>query len=515
MRIEVRLFWHDYRYFPYERVFARREAERALGCATSEFSDGLRARVGRVPWSRLQRLTYFKAIETSRRRLVPTQTLLEAGARRSVAGANGTTRIGRQSTRYSAHGLHEYRGKFNPQVVRAIGNILGIRPGQWVLDPFCGSGTTLLEAAHLGWNAVGLDMNPLGVAIANAKLGALRMGPIELRETADRLAKRLEGLLFPPTRKQLPNSEYLQRWFDPEVLQHLAQIVAAIEASPPRLRGLLRIALSDICREISHQDPGDLRIRRRTDGVDADSVIPTFVRSLRTKVEAIARARDVLDRIEGTQRAIIGDSRRRAGGLSRAISRCPERMFDAVITSPPYATALPYIDTQRLSLCLLGLVDSRGLRELEAEVIGTREISNKRRTQLEAEILQQSNALPSAVQRFCVHLLQSINIETDGFRRLNVPALVYQYMRDMSSVLREVWRSIKPGAPFAMVVGPNRTALGGADIQIETPRLVAEIAAHCRWIVEETVPLDAYQRFDIHARNSIRVESLLILRRSN
>ena len=62
------------------------------------------------------------------------------------------------------------------------------------------------------------------------------------------------------------------------------------------------------------------------------------------------------------------------------------RAFDAVITSPPYATALPYIDTQRLSLVLLGLIGADELRATEAALVGAREITIGERRALEAEL---------------------------------------------------------------------------------------------------------------------------------
>src|SRR5690606_18912422 len=104
---------------------------------------------------------------------------------------NGTG-INRQSTRYSAHGLHEYKGKFNPQIVRAILNILGIPAGSNVIDPFCGSGTALLECAHLGMYARGTDINPLAVFIANAKLLAVRTPAAALAQGLDSVLRRFK-----------------------------------------------------------------------------------------------------------------------------------------------------------------------------------------------------------------------------------------------------------------------------------------------------------------------------------
>ena len=67
--------------------------------------------------------------------------------------------------RYATHGLHEYRGKFFPQLVRALMNIARLPEDAVVLDPMCGSGTTLVEARLSGRRSYGLDMNPLSVFV--------------------------------------------------------------------------------------------------------------------------------------------------------------------------------------------------------------------------------------------------------------------------------------------------------------------------------------------------------------
>ena len=96
---------------------------------------------GRCEAAQLRRLVYFSAAVSKGKRICTVQRELEQ------AGGSGHNR---QATRYSVHGLHEYKGKFNPQVVRALLNILGIGESDRVLDPFCGSGTTLIECAHMG-----------------------------------------------------------------------------------------------------------------------------------------------------------------------------------------------------------------------------------------------------------------------------------------------------------------------------------------------------------------------------
>ena len=177
----LNFYWHAYKYFPYEQKLAQREVSALLGHTPETRQEGLC--VPAVPaWQgQAYRTTYFcQAVAQDGDSVVPLQAHLEESATHSECsnrGATGAPILSRQSTRYSAHGLHEYRGKFNPQIVRAIGNILGLQPGDAILDPFCGSGTTILEAVHNGWNAIGIDVNPLAVQIARAKVAAMHVSP--------------------------------------------------------------------------------------------------------------------------------------------------------------------------------------------------------------------------------------------------------------------------------------------------------------------------------------------------
>ena len=242
--MSIRLLWQHYKYFPYEREFARREVRELMGQKPSEEGDGLAVSV-QPGWEQAaKRVTYFREIiSDGGDRIVPLQAQLEAITNGEIStfsfAAGMTPAEARQSTRYSAHGLHEYKGKFNPQVVRAICNMLGMQAGDWILDPFCGSGTTLLEAFHLGLNAIGIDLNPLGVEISNAKIAAMQVPSDQLLEHVAvikvHLNERIAGMHFdkPFSDSQLkrlvssgwqdrlncPN--YLRLWFTESALRNL------------------------------------------------------------------------------------------------------------------------------------------------------------------------------------------------------------------------------------------------------------------------------------------------------
>ena len=139
------LIRHPYKYFPYELELAKREAAALLpGASFTDTPKGLATRT-QLDAEAVRRLVYFAGMQDGERYEPTMQSQLE-----QLNGANQK----RQSTRYSSHGLHEYKGKFNPQIVRAILNVLDIPKQSRVFDPFCGSGTSLLECAHLGLSLI-------------------------------------------------------------------------------------------------------------------------------------------------------------------------------------------------------------------------------------------------------------------------------------------------------------------------------------------------------------------------
>ena len=78
-----------------------------------------------------------------------------------------------QDKNYLTHGIHPYPAKFVPQIPGAIIDAYS-KPGDTILDPFCGSGTTLLESIIRGRNALGIDINPIATLISRAKVTPLK-----------------------------------------------------------------------------------------------------------------------------------------------------------------------------------------------------------------------------------------------------------------------------------------------------------------------------------------------------
>ena len=524
----VELKFHDYRYFPYEQRLAALEVERLLGAEPERHNGSLHIETLRdIDLHSLQRLTYFRdVIVAGEESVVPQQAQLEASATRH----RNPGQLNRQHTRYSAHGLHEYRGKFNPQMVRAVTNLLGLSVGDRICDPFCGSGTVLLEARHQGFDAIGVDLNPLAVEIANAKLAAIGADPTSLKSAANRVAEQVQARAKKITEgvpknetieeaighnwlERFPCPDYLLRWFPVPVLAQLAVILDSIdEVAQPNLRDVFRIIMSDILRSVSWQDPGDLRVRRRRDPALNYPAIAVFASALQSRVDSVLSAQEHISPRSGCQRAFLGDS-----GDTNSLTQ-PARKFldegvECILSSPPYATALPYIDTHRLSIALFGLATVPEIRHLDSSLVGSREIQTRERLSLEEAIESDENGVAKEVWELCNRLKHAYDPDTDGFRRRNTPAVVYRYFAGMTQVMATAQRYLTKGGWLAFIVGPNRTSLGGAKFLIDTPALLAATGTYVGLDLKDMYELNAYSRYDVHSRNSIREERLLVMRR--
>jgi len=499
-----RLFWHDYRYFEYEKQLALRELASITGSLPEnvELDDRGVTLESDVPSAKLRELVYFERFEQQEEEHWTLQGLLEGSC--SVSGA-----ARRQSTRYSVHGIHEYKGKFNPQVVRAILNILPANGDGYVFDPFCGSGTTLAECSHAGISSVGVDLNPLAVFIANEKQKLLQTPARFLEKDFHRVIQSFRRGKSRVIEKDWPaeHLEYLYSWFEADVLGELDRLRRSVERGSQRSRGLFLVIISDLLRDYSLQEPADLRIRRRKSPPPTTPLFEAFKHHCDRAIENIKMAQAVIETPLPRATAICADSRT----LPATLVKKTKAKVAAIITSPPYATALPYIDTQRLSLVWLKLLSPIELRKYEHDLTGTREMSTRSKKDWSVALENNISNLPAQSSAFCT-LLQSAIGSSDGFRRQAVPKLLYKYLTDMKHVFRSMREISEPGTPFALVIGTNSTTLGGKQFTIDTPGLLADVAMSESWRIGERVSLNTYQRYGLHARNAVSSEELLVLR---
>lgn len=496
----MELCWHLYRYFPYERELALREVQSLLSPDKyTNTSKGIKLEGG-FDVAAMERLVYFALASTGGHVVRTMQGRLEQA---------GETKSNRQATRYSVHGLHEYKGKFNPQVVRAILNILDVPLGARVLDPFCGSGTSLVECAHLGMSATGTDINPLAVFVANAKLLALATPATNLSRALQRVVRDFEPCTGSEGRMADNRTAYLRSWFDATVLTQIEGLRHAIEQEDVACQPVLLTIASNLLREYSQQDPTDLRIRRRKTPIPQQPFIKAFEEAANASIARIRSVQSELGVIPVTSRAHLVDVTNKLAA-ERSVGNA---RFDVALTSPPYATALPYIDTQRLSLVWLSLIPPDDILRLESRLVGSRELRGADKRGVADLMLTNQAGLPDRQAEYCLELNAALSSE-DGFRRRSVPVLLYRYFSSMADAFRSVRARVHKNAPFALIVGGNHTILGGKRFDIDTPQHLAEIAETCGWSHQESIALQTYQRYGYHMKNAVNSEALVILRAS-
>ena len=414
--------------------------------------------------------------------------------------------------RYATHGLHEYRGKFFPQLVRALMNISRLPEDAIVLDPMCGSGTTLVESRLVGRRCYGLDMNPLSVFVTSVKCQALEFSPSVLTSAYGKLREALDSTDLvrnePKHIAPLANNDraYLKRWFASQTLKDLDCIESAILQLPePAVQNFYRVCLSNILRDVSWQKNDDLRVRREESELAAGTTVARFLAEIERSTKIVVAFLAEGSRTKMGSYTVLEDDARRA---THALPQLAGKV-DAVITSPPYATALPYIDTDRLSLIYLGLLSRRDHRTRDTLMIGNREVTRRARMEQWAFYKANRSLLPHSTCALIERIDRLNQVGMVGFRRRNLSALLSKYFFDMRDVMQQMFTLLRPGGVMFLVVGDNRTTAGGQPIEIRTADHLGEIASRIGFRMAGDMPMDMLVSRDIFRKNAMSSERII------
>lgn len=250
------------------------------------------------------------------------------------------------------HRLHPYLGKFIPQLVEIF--LRKYEPAA-VCDPFCGSGTTLLEADTLGIDSIGCDISAFNCLLSEVKTGKYDLDKVEceINDILGRTRPALQASFRDPgVPDYKTDSEYLRAWFAPEALWELLCYRSFI--TDYEYQDLLRVILSRAARSARLTTHYDLDFPKRP------QTEPYFCykhsrtcRPTRSAIKFLKRySVDTVRRLREFARVRIGAEVTIIDDDARTVEFPP---FDMVITSPPYVGLIDYHEQHRYAYELLGL----------------------------------------------------------------------------------------------------------------------------------------------------------------
>ncbi|MHB8730848.1 MAG: DNA methyltransferase [bacterium] len=398
------------------------------------------------------------------------------------------------------HDLHSYPAKLLVNIPSFFLSTTLSYPGETVLDPFCGSGTVLLEAMLAGRNAAGADANPLARLITQVKLTPI--DPQRLRRARDsffgRLPSACQSIAF--------NGIDLEYWFHPHVRRDLLRLYDTVSRTRDvQIRDLFRVTLSACVKKVSLADPRlsvPVRLRKNQypEGHWLREPTNERLRSLR-KVNVLNTFSEHLDQnIKRVEALALQRQLGRYLGLAedaRRLTHLKSNSVDLVITSPPYLGAQKYIRASSLSLTWLGFCKGLRLREFEEQVIGRE------------HYLKDAYSTPASASLSTAELLLA-RIRRVNPLRAHIAAV---YLCEMREAFREIARVLRPKRHVVLIIGASNVC----GITFPTPIFLAQIAAaeglSLRLHLIDAIRSRALMTKRNHTAGQIDAESIILLRK--
>lgn len=413
----------------------------------------------------------------------------------------------------AVHDWYRFVLSFPPHLVRDYLSRFNIDTSKRVLDPFCGTGTTLVECKKLGIPSVGIEANPIACFASQVKMN-WRVDPDGLLNHAHKISKlasrrlKEEGIddtldmpLFRTSRKSIPNLQTLSEdtWklllrdsISPLPLHKTLVLLEIMKEhedehfSPHERLALAKAIVSGLSNLHFGPEVG-------VGPLKSDSpVIPIWVNQVKAMVNDLRELQGKAD-----TEAIVyqADSR-------NLVKFLKPNWIDAVITSPPYPNEKDYTRTTRLESVLLGFIrNKQDLRLLKRELVrsNTRGVYKADSDDLLVADHIEIQRIADAIEKRRIELGK-----TSGFERLYA-RVTKLYFGGMSRHLSELRGILRPGAHLAYVVGDQASYL---RVMIRTGQLLADIAQSLGY---EVIGIDLFRtRLSTTTKEQLREEVVLL-----
>ncbi len=378
-----------------------------------------------------------------------------------------------------------------------------------IIDPFAGSGTSIFASSELGYNAVGIELLPIGIEVIKTRLN-LQKG------LSDKECKRLlfwknnHPWKHQKQRLSLPSLRITEGAYPQETLIQLEQYLAHLKNETTVIQNILKFALLCVLESISYtsKDGQYLRWDYRADRKYSSrnfqkSLILPFEKAITQKFE------EILEDTRFYGQGELFGSIKKCGEIHIIEGSCLEILptlesnsYNGLITSPPYCNRYDYTRTYALELALLGINEEQ-LSDLRQKMLSCT-VENR----CKSMINKWTNAIREANhQQLLQQILNFLNLELEEGRLNNkgIPRMIKGYFYEMSCVIAECFRILTSGSPFFMVNDNVRYA----GIEIPVDIILSDIAQSLGFIVETILILptgkgNSSQQMGLHGRKELR-----------
>ncbi len=403
-----------------------------------------------------------------------TETLKDVGS-----GSSDRNKL--RSEDRAVHDWYRFVLSFPPHLVRDYLERLGVEPTDTVLDPFCGTGTTLVECKKLGIAGVGIESNPMAHFASSVKVDWSVDAPTLWKYAEEVAASTREAFKCDgndewtglPLLAANGNAQPSMRTLDPEQ----SKLLLKDSISPAPLHKTL-VLLDEIDRH------GDLNLRQYG-RLALAKALAHRIGNLKFGPEVgLGRIKDDAPVVEAWldgmsaivhDIGLVRDQALVPAQVHKADSREAGRVLkpnsvDAVITSPPYPNEKDYTRTTRLESVILGLIrDRRELRTLKKDLVRSNTRGVYKSDTDDRQVAQHPaiQGIAQAIERRRIELGK-----TSGFERL-YPRVTQLYFGGMARHLASLRSVLRPGAKLAYVVGDQASYL---RVMIRTGQILADLA---------------------------------------
>lgn len=339
---------------------------------------------------------------------------------------------------------HSFKHSYSKELVDTFISEFKLKKGAWVMDPFCGGGTTLLACKQAGVNAHGFDILPFSVFLSNVKTKDFDIRKLK------RTKKAFEEIQkWPSPSGSLPDILILKKAFTQKTEQQLLQIKEQIkQIKDVNTRDFFNLGFLSILESVSNtsKSGGFLRIVDRN--VQVDEIKRLFLDKIDAMIIDVDSFHQIHDRTKTEVRAFQGDAR-----------KIPTKnMYDAIITSPPYPNRHDYTRIYSLELVFDFVKDNDELKKIRYETL---------RSHVEARQKYEVNGykIPVSLKRLITL------VEKNEVNNTQVIGMLKGYFEDMYLVLSEMSNHLNKKGKVALVVSNVRFA----GINIPVDEILSEI----------------------------------------